>query len=528
MGSYVMRKLLPAAAVVATLAASPATGTAATSCKPPGAGKEWKRASAASVDLDAAAVKEALALATTGAGSTAAVYRHGCLVETKAGAGGSRDRTYESWSSGKSAVSLAAGRAMTLGLLSPDDRVGALIPEADREHGALTVRQLLEMASGLHWNFIRDYSQSRTENRVNDALTLPFDHKPGTYFEYAQSTVALTAEVVARAADVDFQTFVHRELFTPIGIERGSWTWLREGHGHTLGFMGLQLRPRDYARLGQLMLQRGVWGSKRVLSEDFVEAATTPSRANPGYGWFWWVNRGTRFIGPTIEGRSDFARRLVESAPADMFSAIGFGDQWVMVFPSLDMVLTRSSPSGGGNPTGQAELKHNVVQVLMRAARDKRVPSSGPFAAKGPITPRDPDYGIGGSGREPEHVAAALETPALPPRGPAVARAVQLAGSAVHASRVELRASRDGRVRVKVACPKVGKSNCRGTLSLARGGKRLAKPVAFDIPRGRASKLTLTLSSGLETRLISGALKATTSATAGATTTTADARISAP
>jgi CubicO group peptidase (beta-lactamase class C family) len=58
----------------------------------------------------------------------------------------------------KSVTSLMSGRAMTLGLISPDDPVGALLPEADGPHGAITMRDLLTMTSGLRWNGLRDYN----------------------------------------------------------------------------------------------------------------------------------------------------------------------------------------------------------------------------------------------------------------------------------------------------------------------------------------------------------------------------------
>ncbi len=84
------------------------------------------------------------------------------------------------------------------------------------------MRHLLTMTSGLHWNGLRDYNVFTGFDRMRDALTLGTDHKPGTYFEYAQSPVSLLAEAIGRAAGEDAGTFVQRELFTPLGIEPGS------------------------------------------------------------------------------------------------------------------------------------------------------------------------------------------------------------------------------------------------------------------------------------------------------------------
>ena len=105
-----------------------------------------------------------------------------------------RNEKYESWSMAKSVTSLIFGRAMTMRLISPEDPVGSLVPEADGPHGAITARDLLTMTSGLRWNGFRDYNVFTKRDRVHDALTLEIAHPPGTYFEYAQSPVALLAE----------------------------------------------------------------------------------------------------------------------------------------------------------------------------------------------------------------------------------------------------------------------------------------------------------------------------------------------
>ena len=77
------------------------------------------------------------------------VYRHGCLVGEDRLAALNRDQRYESWSMAKSVTSMMFGRAMTLGLISPDDPVGSLVPEADEPHGEISMRDLLTMTSGL-------------------------------------------------------------------------------------------------------------------------------------------------------------------------------------------------------------------------------------------------------------------------------------------------------------------------------------------------------------------------------------------
>ena len=93
---------------------------------------------------------------------------------------------------------------------------------------------------------------------MRDALALPFDHKPGTHWEYQQSTVTLLLNAVERAVGArDIQEWAQKELFGPHRHPaRRSWTWDRDRAGNTEGWAHLHMRPADWARLGQLMLQQ--------------------------------------------------------------------------------------------------------------------------------------------------------------------------------------------------------------------------------------------------------------------------------
>ena len=145
--------------------------------------------------MDAAKLQDAIDYGSTQASFAIRVYRGGCLVGEDRLADSNRHSRYQSWSMAKSVTSMIFGRAMTLGLMSPDDPVGSLVPEADKAHGEITVHDLLTMTSGLKWNGARDYNIFTMPDRVRDALTLEVVKPHGTYFEYAQSAVALLAEI---------------------------------------------------------------------------------------------------------------------------------------------------------------------------------------------------------------------------------------------------------------------------------------------------------------------------------------------
>ncbi len=200
--------------------ASPAS--AAKTCAEPGGA--WPRATPGEAGMDAAKLQSALDYASGDLSFAVRVYRHGCLVGEDRLAPANRTQRYESWSMAKSVTALMFGRAMQLGLISPDDPVGSLVPEADLAHGAITMRDLLTMTSGLEWNGFRDYNIFTGFDRIHDALTLRAVHKPGTFFEYAQSPVSLLAEAIGRSAGMDAGAFAQQELMGPLGIAPESWT----------------------------------------------------------------------------------------------------------------------------------------------------------------------------------------------------------------------------------------------------------------------------------------------------------------
>ncbi|MFL5846178.1 MAG: serine hydrolase domain-containing protein [Solirubrobacteraceae bacterium] len=457
-----------AATAVALLVAAPAS--AATSCTEPGEGSSgWQRATPAAVGMDAAKLQDAIDYATTQLTFATRIYRHGCLVAADRTYANTSEAWYESWSMAKSVTSLVFGRAMTMGLVSPDDPVGSLIPEADAAHGKITLRNLLTQTSGLHWNGLRDYDIAM-EDRLRDFLTVGIDHPAGTWFEYSQTGPFTLAEAISRAAGEDFQAFAQRELFTPLGIRPQTWKWVRDGKGRTQGFMGVNMRPDDFGRLGDLMRRGGVWKGKRLLSRAYVRDALTPSKTNGCYGWLIWVNKARPCISPTVSERPVNDRRNFPGLPEDLYRFSGLFGQLVSVFPTQDIVVVRTgSDPDLVNFSGGAGWEDTLYRKVLGAITDGAVPVSG----DAPEVPGDsgqpnPDNGFQYSLAAPDQAAAPFADEPIPAAGPFRQRALIL------------RAARMGgrHIRVRVLCPKVAARPCTGTARMSSARKALAYSIA--------------------------------------------------
>lgn len=147
--------------------------------------------------------------------------------------------------------------------------------------------------------------------------------------------------------------FAQQALFEPLGMESD---FSQDATGNTTLFRGVQASCRDLARFGHLFVQRGQWAGEQLLSPAFVEEATSPS-LNPGHGLMWWLN-------------SSDDRRLARSGPDDMFAAARTHGQYVDVFPSSGVVVTRLGMHVGGTGLGESGVTfgHEDVAVGIRDA----------------------------------------------------------------------------------------------------------------------------------------------------------------
>ncbi|MDC0711543.1 serine hydrolase [Stigmatella sp. ncwal1] len=261
------------------------------------------------------------------------IARHGKLVYERYWNGFHRDKPHDLRSATKSITSLLVGAALAQQMLpGTDTRVLPLLQryapfrnaEERKEH--ITVRDLLEMRSGLACNDWEPDSPGQ-EERMYDSrdwvkfiLDLPMAEAPGQSTVYCTGGVVVLGALVEDAAGVTFPEFSRRALFEPLGITHFEWQAADGGRTDTGGH--LRLRPRDFAKIGQLVLDGGRWQGRQLIPEAWIRESTVSSRTlgDSRYGYLWWVN--TFGVGGT---------------PVETFFARGNGGQYAFVFPSLGL-----------------------------------------------------------------------------------------------------------------------------------------------------------------------------------------------
>ncbi len=259
------------------------------------------------------------------------VVHKGRLVGERYAPGFDKDSQLLGWSMTKTITALLYGILERQGRLSLDDAMP--VPEwrgTDKE--ALTIRHLLNMASGLEWqeNYA-DRSGATIMLYESDAMgkmaaEAELTARPGEKWYYSSGTSNILATALASYFDdlEAYQRFPYEQLFGPLGMQ--SMVMETDAAGYFVGSSYSWATGRDWAKLGLLMLNDGVFEGDTIVNPSWIEFMKTPLADSKGlYGGQTWLNAGQH----------------MSNTPADAFSARGFHGQRVQVIPSKDLVIVR-------------------------------------------------------------------------------------------------------------------------------------------------------------------------------------------
>jgi len=231
-------------------------------------------------------------------------------------------------SAGKTLTSTVVGIAQDQGILNINNKVSDYIgtgwtsaPLA--KENLILCKNLLSMNSGLNDALGDNVSPSNLQY-VADA---------GTRWAYHNVYVKLQ-DVVAQASGQSWTNYFNTQLRDKIGMTGGSW--INTGDGLSVYWS----TSRNMARFGLLALNEGKWNGTTIVSESYINQATTTSQSiNQSYGYLWWLNGKSSYHLPQFQ--TQFPGSLIPSAPSDMYVALGKNDQKIYVVPSKKMVIIR-------------------------------------------------------------------------------------------------------------------------------------------------------------------------------------------
>ena len=397
----------------------------------------WHTCQAEKMGVNATRLKEAIkkAAGVENRTSSVLVIRRGYIVgegyfgcDDRDGAGGCTDQhtLHHSWSVAKGVTATLVGLAIADGKISSvDDKAGqwvaqwrypGCLPFCDGRQN-ITVRHLMTLTTGLNWHedwnsdvgvwnfpgnldvaFLdgRDNSRdpvdfvSRHRLRTNDS---GLDYQPGEYPFYSTGDPAVLSQVLQGAVEMKAADYADARLFGPLGMKVD---WSSDKSGRTRTYAKIHTTARDFAKFGQLYLNRGRWNQTQLVPYQWIDEELTPcgglwnkslnyeqQHCYPFYGYLWHLELPMRFAvaAPPSLKKAAFIPEDIKNLPHDAFMAEGIFGQMITVIPSLDLVIVRTA-----DDTRLLEVQDRVniqlVQGIIDALEHRQELIGGPHQIK--------------------------------------------------------------------------------------------------------------------------------------------------
>jgi CubicO group peptidase (beta-lactamase class C family) len=281
------------------------------------------------------------------------VIRNGELVAERYADGFDAETPQLGWSMAKSVTNLIVGRLVQAGEVSLAD--AQLRPEWTDNRATITVKQLLQMTSGLEWDETYDLGTPITQMLYREpdmagyVAAQKLAHEPGSYQQYSSGSHTLLCQILAERTGAG-ANLPRDQIFAPLGLS--SAVMEPDGVGTPVCSSYLWATPRDWAAVGQFALQDGVWQGERLLPEGWMTDSTVAfdgETEDVGYASGWWVNK-------LPDGSLAYP-----DLPADSYFAEGHDGQWIVVVPSADLVVVRLGFSPSVEDEGVIELARTLL-----------------------------------------------------------------------------------------------------------------------------------------------------------------------
>ena len=282
-----------------------------------------------------------------------------------------------SFSVAKSFVSALIGIAIEEGAIgSIEEPITQYVPSlAGSAYDGVRIKDVLQMSSGARWN--EDYSDPDADIHGYSAVVAgrgSFDEfiagmqperKPGTFCQYNSGDTQALGMLLARATGRTISDYMQEKLCEPLGMESEGY-WLLDCEGMELAAGGVNLIARDFAKLGELYRNIGIWHGKQIVPAEWVEASVNPDAGHLrpgevivgghvfpfGYGYQWWIPEGD----------------------CGEYAAIGVYNQFVYVNPSRGVVIVKLSANRTyGTTPHESENQEGETMAFLRAVARQTV-----------------------------------------------------------------------------------------------------------------------------------------------------------
>ncbi len=260
------------------------------------------------------------------------IAKHGKIIHEEYWAGYNAASSTNSWSMSKSILSILTGCAIKDGSIkSEEQNVSDFLPEYNNT--GLKIKHLLTMSSGINFKeqYINPYGYTAKAVYGNDLVSLNKKYRvnniPGKYFIYLSGNSQVLSFLLNKATGKTVSEYASEKLWRKIGAEHPAYWSLDNANGNEKGFCCFHSNARDFAKIGQLMLQKGIWGNDTIIPFYYYKKSISlapillpDGESNDRYGYSWWI---------------------VKYKGLDIFYARGIDGQYIIDIPAKDIVVVR-------------------------------------------------------------------------------------------------------------------------------------------------------------------------------------------
>ena len=292
--------------------------------------QEWESKTPDSVGIESEKVEYLFDLAFQDQATQSAVLiKNGYIIKEKYNESFDQESFGTSWSMAKSFYAALIGISIDRGEInSLDDKVSDYVDYYNDERSEITIRQILNMTSGLDFPENEHESMFFRHDQIAYVKEVGVEKLPEQVFEYNNVNSMIVGEILKNATGISAEILLEDRIFKPIGIDK--FTLWKDGTGNPMTYCCIDMSARDYSRFGLLFSRKGKWHNEQIISENYVNETFTPywgqtpnwwTDENRGYSLHWWISK--------------------YDDDAKIFNASGKFGQYIFVDHENDIIFTR-------------------------------------------------------------------------------------------------------------------------------------------------------------------------------------------
>ena len=292
--------------------------------------QEWKSKTPDSVGIESEKVEYLFDLAFQDQATQSAVLiKNGYIIKERYSESFDQESYGTSWSMAKSFYAALIGISIDRGEInSLDDKVSDYVDYYNDERSEITIRQILNMTSGLDFPKNEHESMFFRHDQIAYVKDVGVEKLPEQVFEYNNVNSMIVGEILKNATGISAEILLEDRIFKPIGIDK--FTLWKDGSGNPMTYCCIDMSARDYSRFGLLFSRKGKWHNEQIISENYVNETFTPywgqtpnwwTDENRGYSLHWWISK--------------------YDDDAKIFNASGKFGQYIFVDHENDIIFTR-------------------------------------------------------------------------------------------------------------------------------------------------------------------------------------------